>query len=60
MVNPKDFQNFIYPSQLETTYGGTAQKCTRFWPPTMPPITEELDEKFNHSIPRSEYINFVK
>jgi hypothetical protein len=26
----------------------------------MPPITEELDEKFNHSVPRSEYINFVK
>jgi hypothetical protein len=26
----------------------------------MPPITEDLDENFNNSVPRSEYINFIK
>jgi len=57
--NPKDFMNFIYPSQLEVTYGGTAPKCEKFWPPCMPPITEELDEKFNQCIPRKDYIKFV-
>jgi hypothetical protein len=44
---------------LETTYGGTAPKCTRFWPPTLPPITEELDEKFNTCVPRKDYMTFA-
>lgn len=26
----------------------------------MPKITEKLDEKFNNSVPRSEYIDFIK
>jgi len=49
----EDLKKFIYPSQLETLYGGTAPKVTKYWPPTMPVMTE-LNEDIN--LPNIEII----
>ena len=38
---------FIKPSQLEVTYGGTAPKVTKFWPPTMPEQVERIEDELN-------------
>ena len=51
---------FIYPSQLEKTYGGKAPDVTRFWPPTMPPVTEHIDEKALNLVPRNQYLAHIK
>jgi hypothetical protein len=58
--DPEDLLSFIYPSQLETTYGGTAPVVTKFWPPTVPPITEKIDEKALNLLPRSEYLAHIQ
>lgn len=56
-------KKFIYPSQLEITYGGTASNVSRYWPPTMPPMVE-LSEKVDVPnitvIPKAEYNAFIQ
>ena len=42
------------------TFGGTAPKVTSYWPPTMPELTEEIDENALKLVPRSEYNLFWK
>ena len=42
LTSPELF-TFIKPSQLEVTYGGTAPKVTKFWPPTMPEQVEPIE-----------------
>ena len=56
--NPSEFDDFIFKSQRPIEYGGTAPKVNRYWPPTMPPLTE--DEKREQlkmdMVPRKDYI----
>lgn len=63
--NPQRLLEIAYPSQLETTYGGSAPIITRFWPPTLPEMVEFEQEDVSHNdklsiIPRSEYISHIK
>lgn len=53
--NPEVLKKFIYSSQLETIFGGTAPKVERFWPPIMPKITETVNEKELNMVPRENY-----
>lgn len=50
--DPEELLAFVYPSQLETIFGGTAPKVERFWPPTMPPMTEQRDERALNMVPK--------
>jgi len=57
---------FIYPSQLETTYGGTAPVVTCFWPPRMPEMTEIIGKEERcpdlpqySIVDRKDYISFA-
>ncbi len=58
-MNPPEILNFCHPSQLEQRYGGTAPNVTQYWPPTMPPITEEHDQKVYPLVPREHYARFA-
>lgn len=59
-----NIKKYVYPSQLETTYGGTAPVATKFWPPIMPPMVEEQEDMSHNPdailLSRQEYIPFVK
>ena len=50
--------DFIKPSQLEVTYGGTAPKVTKYWPPTMPDQVENVDQNLN-LVKLSDYDQFL-
>ena len=50
----------MYPSQLEVTYGGTAPVATKFWPPILPPITEEINEAELGLVPKKDYAKFIE
>lgn len=56
---PPQLDTFIYKSQRPVEYGGTAPPVTKFWPPTMPEVTEQIDEKALNMVPRSNYISFI-
>jgi len=59
-------KDFIYPSQLEEQYGGTAPNATCYWPPILPEMVElngREDEQVESIssvtiIPRKDYKEF--
>jgi hypothetical protein len=53
--DPKELLLFVHPSQLEVTYGGKAPRVERFWPPIMPPLTEQTTDEQVKMVPRHMY-----